>query len=116
MSFRTRSRVRWAAVASAVAAVTCLATAASAGPKGTIVVRPLGTAKITIDGDFKDWPLDRFTKVAQQPPFPEGQNSAATDAMGDHIVFDVTRVGFFNDTATGAFAANDSDFGSSLYF
>jgi hypothetical protein len=114
---QTRSPLQWVAVASAVAgAVMFLATAASAGPKGTVLVRPLGSVKLAIDGDFRDWPLDRFTTVAEQPLFPEGQNMASTNALGDHIVFDVKRVGFFNDTAEGAFAANDSDFGSSVYF
>jgi hypothetical protein len=113
----SRGPFRWAVVASALgAAMTLLAAAAIAGPKGIIVVRPLGNLKITIDGDFKDWPLDKFTKVAEQPLFPEGQNRESTTASGDHVVFDVQRVGFFNDTAKGAFQANDSDFGSSLYF
>jgi hypothetical protein len=112
----TRGRFQWAAVGGAIAAITLLTGPAIAGPKGTIVVRPLGNAKITIDGDFKDWPLDKFTRVAEQPLFPEGQNRASTSALGDHVVFDVNRVGFFNDTAKGAFAANPSDFGCSLYF
>jgi hypothetical protein len=110
---QTRCLRQWAAVAGAM---TLLTATAHAGPKGTIMVRPLGSVKLTIDGDIRDWPLDRFTKVAQQPPFPEGQNSAATNAQGDHVVFDVARVGYFNDTAKGAFEANDSDYGSSLYF
>src|SRR5438067_1588492 len=98
-SRRTVDRLpfRWAIVASAlVAATMCLTMPAIAGPKGTIVVRPLGDMKITIDGDLKDWPLDRFVKVAEQPLFPEGQTRDATTAMGDHVVFDVKRVGFFN--------------------
>src|SRR5438093_1734999 len=113
----SRSRIRPAIAASALGvALTLLTTAAIAGPKGTIVVRPLGNLKLAIDGDFKDWPLDKFTKVAEQPLFPEGQNRDSTTASGDHVVFDVNRVGFFNDTGNGAFKATDNDFGSSLYF
>jgi hypothetical protein len=114
----TQSRFRWGwgIVSALAAAMTVLTTAAIAGPKGTIIVRPLGDLKITVDGDFKDWPLDKFAKVAEQPLFPEGQNREATNASGDHVVFDVRRVGFFNDTGTGAFTANDSDFGATMYF
>jgi hypothetical protein len=108
---------QWAVAAGALAAATTfLATAAIAGPKGTITVRPLGTTKITIDGDFSDWPLDRFRGVAEQPLFPEGQNAATTSAVGDYIIFDKKRVGLFNGTAPEAFQANDSDFGASMYF
>ncbi len=76
----------------------------------------LGNAKITVDGDISDWPLDKFTQVAEQPLFPEGQNKDSTVAMGDHVVFDAKRVGFFNDTMPGAFTKSVNDFGSSLYF
>jgi hypothetical protein len=112
-----RRSFAWALVAGTLATgLTFWATPANAGPKGTIVVRPLGNAKITMDGDFKDWPLDKFTKVAEQPLFPEGQSAVSTNAVGDHVVFDVRRVGFFNDTKQGAFEANDSDFGATLYY
>ena len=107
----------WALVASAIAAATTFLTStATAGPKGVIVIRPLGSAKITVDGDISDWPLDKFTQVAEQPLFPEGQNKDSTVATGDHVVFDAKRVGFFNDTMPGAFTKNVNDFGSSLYF
>jgi hypothetical protein len=87
---------------------------AQAGPKGAIDVRPLGSAKITIDGDPSDWPLDKFTQVAEQPLFPEGQRDAATTATGDHMVFDAKRVGLFNGTPTDGSAF--ADFGASMYF
>jgi hypothetical protein len=107
----------WALVASALAAAAAfLATPAIAGPKGMIIVRPLGTVKITIDGSLSDWPLDKFTMVAQQPVFPMAQNMASTTAMGDHLVFDVKRVGLFNGTMPGAFQNGPNDFGASMYF
>ena len=89
---------------------------ALAGPKGDILVRHLGNKNITIDGDFSDWPLDTFTKVSQQPEFPQAQESDGTDASGDHIVFDRNRIGRFNGTGENAWQAGDSDFGSTIYF
>jgi hypothetical protein len=86
-----------------------------AGPKGTITVRPLGTLQLTIDGDISDWPLAQFKKAAAQPLFPEGQNAGSTTAAGDHLVFDLKRIGLFNSTTDEAFQANDSDFGASMY-
>ena len=60
-----RRRSGWVLGASAlVAGLIALAGPASAGPKGTIIVHPLGNQKITIDGDIADWPLDKFTAVA----------------------------------------------------
>src|SRR2546425_243067 len=112
---RPRPPSGWIASA-LVALTTLLASAAIAGPKGTIVVRPLGDVKLTIDGDIKDWPLDSYKAVAEQPLFPEGQNKNSSTALGDHVVFDAKRVGFFNDSGPGAFTANDNDFGCSLYF
>jgi hypothetical protein len=107
--------LQWAAVATALAAtMTFLTTPANAGPKGMITVRPLGTTKITIDGSLSDWPLDKFTAVAQQPVFPMAQTMASTTAMGDHLVFDKTRVGLFNGTPTDGTAF--ADFGASMYF
>jgi hypothetical protein len=104
---------RWTLMAGAAgAAMTFLATSAIAGPKGTITVRPLGNLKLTIDGDISDWPLDKFTTVAEQPLFPEGLTRDKTSALGDHIVFDPKRVGLFNNTPPDAFP----DFGSSMYF
>jgi len=99
-----------------LAATTLLAGAAVAGPKGTVVVRPLGDVKITIDGDIKDWPLDSYKAASEQPLFPEGQNKDSSTAQGDHIVFDAKRVGFFNETGPGAFTTGDNDYGVSLYF
>ncbi len=89
-----------------------------AGPKGVIVVRPLGdTVNITIDGDFSDWPLDQFEQPSVQPPFPEGQDQLTTDARGDYVIYDPDRVGFFN-TARGAVSEDDEnlDFEVSSYF
>ena len=87
-----------------------------AGPKGDIIVRYLGDENITIDGSISDWPLDKFKKVAEQPNFPAAQESDSTDASGDHIVFDRDRIGRFNGTGENAWQANDSDFGSTIYF
>jgi hypothetical protein len=118
-SYRDSSKrpLRWALFATAlVGATTLLASAALAGPKGTIVVRPLGDQQVTIDGNIADWPLDKFTQVSEQPLFPEGQNKDQTTAMGDHIVFDRLRVGLFNGTLPEALQANANDFGSSVYF
>jgi hypothetical protein len=70
--------------------------------------------KITIDGSLSDWPLDKFTMVAQQPAFPMAQTMASTTAMGDHLVFDLKRVGLFNGTPTDGTAF--PDFGASMYF
>jgi len=89
---------------------------AYAGSKGEITVRHRGDARITVDGDISDWPLDKFTTVAQQPLFPQGQQADTTLAKGDHLVFDKARIGRFNGTGESAFSAGDSDFGSSIYF
>jgi hypothetical protein len=104
--------VRWFASLAIVVG----ASSALAGPKGEITVRQLGDAKITIDGDIKDWPLEKFKAVAQQPLFPNGQNAQSTSAKGDHLVFDKRRIGLFNGTTDEAFNANDSDFGVTTYF
>ncbi|HIG31157.1 MAG TPA: hypothetical protein EYQ50_26485 [Verrucomicrobiales bacterium] len=87
-----------------------------AGLKGDIIVRPLGGLTLNIDGDFSDWPLEKFVTVAQQPVFPNGQNADATDARGDHLVFDRDRIGRFNDTPPNAWADGPSDFGVAAYF
>jgi hypothetical protein len=107
---------RCLALGAAIATLGALTAPAQAGPKGTITVRPLGNLTLTIDGDISDWPLDRFRKAAEQPLFPEGQNAGSTQAAGDHMVFDRARVGLFNGTTDDAFQANDSDFGSTVYF
>jgi hypothetical protein len=98
-----------------ITATMLLISPAAAGPKGTITVRPLGNQKITIDGDIADWPLDKFSKVVEQPLFPQGRDGDATSASGDHIVFDMKRIGLFNGTGEDAFQANDSDFGVTTY-
>jgi hypothetical protein len=110
---------RWfrAIAAGALATGTLLlSTAALAGLKGIIVVRPLGSARVTIDGDLADWPLDKFTKTAEQPVFPDGQERETTTANGDHMLFDLSRVGLFNGTAEDGFKASETDFGASMYF
>jgi mono/diheme cytochrome c family protein len=84
-------------------------------PKGTIDVLPVGDGSIVIDGSAADWPLEQFDTLAQQPLFPDGQNAESTDAAGDHIVFDVDRVGFFNSTAGNAFIDGANDMGSGIY-
>ncbi|RJP31393.1 MAG: hypothetical protein C4527_08060 [Candidatus Omnitrophota bacterium] len=95
-----------------------LTMAAVAGPKGVIIVRPLGVGvSITIDGNFDDWPLNRFEQPSVQPLFPEGQDQETTDARGDYIVYDPDRVGFFN-TARGVVSEDDPhlDFEVNTYF
>lgn len=87
-----------------------------AGPKGKVVVRPLGGTTIRIDGGLSDWPLEKFATPAQQPVFPEGQNATSTSAQGDHIVFDPARIGRFNGTTEAAWQAGPADFGSTIYF
>src|ERR1043165_9039459 len=102
-------RAAWAAILAITVAGSTVPSLA--GPKGTIHVRPLGDRKRPTDGALSDWPLAQFTKVAEQPVFPAGQNADSTTADGDHLVFDRTRIGLFNGTTTEAFQANDSDFG-----
>ena len=88
-----------------------------AGPKGTISV-PRISSPITIDGDFSDWPLTNYTTVAQQPLFPEGQGvGVPTNANGDHLVWDIDRVGPFNGTDLEIYEPDSaSEFGASMYF
>jgi hypothetical protein len=109
-----RASGKWTASGIAVAATALLVGPAAAGPKGVVLVRPLGSAKITLDGNLSDWPLDKFTQVSEQPLFPDGQNRASTTASGDHLVFDAPRVGLFNSTPTDGTAF--ADFGASMYF
>ncbi len=89
---------------------------ALAGPKGTIRV-PRVTTPIRVDGSFDDWPLANYTTVAQQPVFPNGQGvGVPTNANGDHLVWDVNRVGPFNGTDLGIYSPETkTDFGSSVY-
>lgn len=99
------------------AALALLPAAVEAGPKGTVNVRALGNQRLTIDGNIADWPLSAFTKVAQQPLFPDGQTATSTAANGDHLVFDNKRVGLFNGTAADGFTADGiTDFGVTTYF
>lgn len=91
---------------------------ALAGPKGVIIVRPLGNdTSLTIDGDFSDWPLERYENPSVQPLFPDGQESESTDALGDYVIYAPDRVGFFN-TARGAVSEDDDnvDFEVNTYF
>ena len=99
------------------AALSLLPTGLEAGPKGTVNVRALGNKSLNMDGNIADWPLSAFTKVAEQPLFPDGQNATATSANGDHLVFDNKRAGLFNGTAQDGFTADGiNDFGVSTYF
>ena len=99
------------------AALSLLPTGLEAGPKGTVNVRALGNKSLNMDGNIADWPLSAFTKVAEQPLFPDGQNATATSANGDHLVFDNKRAGLFNGTTTDGFTADGiNDFGVSTYF
>lgn len=95
----------------------CSQQLAWAGPKGDVAVRGVAPGSISIDGSFADWPLDQFTKVTQLPEFPEGQNEFEIDATGDHIVFDIDRVGFFNGTVREELTKDGvQDFGSTILF
>ncbi len=89
-----------------------------AGPKGTIIVRPLADGvEITIDGNFNDWPLGEFGEPSIQPPFPEGQDNISTDARGEFVIYDPDRVGFFN-TERGVVSEDDpnTDFEVNTFF
>lgn len=105
-----------------VLVVWSLGAGASAGPKGTILVKQVDDGAITIDGDFSDWPLTELQQPTRQPPFPEARDSLSTDARGDHILFELDRVGYFNgtpDCTTGPCGFTNEepiDFGSSIYF
>ena len=61
--------------------IVCVAATVYAGPKGTIVVPQVDDGAITIEGDFSDWPLDKFQQPTRQPPFP-----AARDALSFHVL------------------------------
>ena len=88
-----------------------------AGPKGKVNVYRTNNP-ITVDGDFSDWPLPRYTTISQQPEFPEGQGVGdPTDANGDHLVWDIDRIGPFNGTDPFLYEPDGhSDYGSSVYF
>lgn len=88
-----------------------------AGPKGDVIVRGVAPGSIAIDGDFSDWPLDQYTKVTELPEFPDGQNAFEIDVEGDHIVFDIDRVGLFNGTVKEELTKEGvQDFGSTILF
>lgn len=89
---------------------------AMAGPKGTVRV-PRITSPVTVDGAFGDWPLATYTTPARQPVFPNAQGvGQPTNANGDHLVWEVDRVGPFNGTDLGLYAPEaKGDFGSSVY-
>lgn len=88
-----------------------------AGPKGDVTVRGVAPGSISIDGSFADWPLDQYTKVTQLPEFPEGQNEFEIDATGDHIVFDIDRVGLFNGTVASELTKDGvQDYGATMLF
>ena len=99
----------------------CCVSVARGGPKGTVSVKGLDDGTITIDGDFSDWPLSEFRQPTRQPPFPDARDSLSNDASGDHILFELDRVGYFNGTAdctTGPCGFTDDepiDFGSAIY-
>ena len=61
--------------------------------KGTILVRELES--VTIDGDPSDWPLDNFEAVLELPDAPEGLEAESLDLQGDHLVYNIDKVGFF---------------------
>ena len=107
--------MRHVVVALCILVVLAFDSATIAGPKGTVIVNYLPPGTLTTDGDFSDWPFDRFTEVARQPPFPQARDSAATDAVGDHLLFEVDRVSFFNDSSAEAFEET-GDFGAVTYF
>ena len=89
----------------------------SAGPKGRVTSKSFANRTITIDGSFADWPLSEYGRVSQQPLFPEAHDSISTDADGDHLVWEVGRIGPFNGTDLDAYDPQDpSEFGSAIYF
>lgn len=88
-----------------------------AGPKGVIHARYL-SAPLTIDGRLDDWPLDQFVTIAQHPEFPEVRDSESSFADGNQLVFNLDRIGRFNQTSFLAWTEGErySDFGSTVYF
>ena len=97
--------------------VSAFGVTANAGPKGEVFVPFTGSPK-QIDGDFSDWPLSSYTTISEQPEFPGGQGvGEPTDASGDHIVFDIDRIGPFNGTDPISYEPEGpSDYGSAVYF
>lgn len=107
----------WFRLSLTVFTLSLLALSTWAGPKGVIICRPLGNISITIDGDFTDWPLGAYEQVSEQPLFPDGQDMDSTNAMGDYVVYDPDRVGFFN-TKRGDVSEDNphTDFEVNTYF
>ncbi len=104
-------------VCCAVLVVVGITSTSVAGPKGKIKVPPVTAGSITLDGNFSDWPLASYTQVARQPVYPGALNSDATNASGDHIVWEANRVAGFNDTFVDDWSPDSpSEFGSSVYF
>ncbi len=108
-------RTAMVAVSLCILALLAFSSVTIAGPKGTVIVNYLPPGTLTIDGDFSDWPFDRFTEVARQPVFPQARDSAATNAIGDHLLFEADRVGFFNDSRAAGLEESE-DFGAVTYF
>ena len=88
---------------------------AQAGPQGTILVRELDA--VTIDGDLSDWPIENFETTLELPPTPEALEAETVDVQGDHLVFNIDQVGFFNGTEAAHLSdGGEGDFGASTYF
>lgn len=94
----------------------------NAGPNGTVQVPRVSEGSISIDGSFADWPLDHFTTVARQPEFPDAQDPEGSGAVGDHIVFEPTRVSYFGarpdcnaSDVCGPLNNAPIDFGSAIF-
>ena len=88
---------------------------AHAGLKGTILVRELDT--VAIDGDFSEWPLENFETVLELPPTPQALEAESLDIEGDHLVFNIDQVGFFNGTEAAHLSDGGAgDFGAATYF
>lgn len=96
-------------------------TSVSAGPHGTVVIPRVPDGKITIDGSLSDWPLGSYTTPSRQPEFPEGRDSVdGTDALGDHILFELERADYFGAPSCNvgdcSITNNEPiDFGSTIY-
>jgi len=102
---------------SVVLVLLCCCHVAWAGPKGDVTVRGVAPGSISIDGSFSDWPLDQYTKATELPEFPAAQLEFEVDVSGDHIVFDIDRVGFFNGTVAEELTKDGvQDFGSTILY
>ena len=76
---------------------------ATGGTQGRIQVPQVADGSITIDGNLSDWAVENYTKVAEQPDFPEGregyENGDPSNTLGDHLVFNRDQVWFFGNGA-----------------